>query len=74
MRGYFCKNCPGKTKDDPTWRRVEPNSSDFHDGTEAGREANRRIEFSLIVPEEEADSDTAAEDGEDTTTDEQDNQ
>ena len=43
-------------------------------GTEAGREANRRIEFSLIVPEEEADSDTAAEDGEDTTTDEQDNQ
>ncbi|MEL6640475.1 MAG: OmpA family protein [Pseudomonadota bacterium] len=45
-------------------------------GTEAGREANRRIEFSLIVAEEETDSDAASADdsnGEETT-DEQDAQ
>ncbi len=39
--------------------------------TEAGREANRRIEFSLIVDAEEADTDA---DTEDTTTDGQDDQ
>ncbi|MEL6571726.1 MAG: OmpA family protein [Pseudomonadota bacterium] len=40
-------------------------------GTEAGREANRRIEFSLIVDDEEADTEANTED---TTTDGQDNQ